>query len=247
MIDPKISVIIPIYGVEKYLRQCLDSVLAQTLRELEIILVDDGSKDKCPEIIDDYGKKDERIIVIHKENGGYGSACNVGFDKARGEYIAIVEPDDFIDYDMYEKLYKLAKENDCDVVKSLFVIFQEIPNSEPKKIINKWYTDDKFILQMPNCRFTIFEHPEFLYFHPSIWSCIYRQKFLVENNFLYDTKEAITLLNDIVFEKSFEKLNWILKGSQKFKLLLDKYEYLFENHYASASYEEIGMKNEQKD
>ncbi|MBQ9738124.1 MAG: glycosyltransferase, partial [Alphaproteobacteria bacterium] len=74
MNKPKVSIVVPIYGVEKYLQQCVDSILAQTLKDIEIILVDDGSKDKCPEIVDEYAKKDPRIVAVHQPNGGYGRA-----------------------------------------------------------------------------------------------------------------------------------------------------------------------------
>jgi glycosyltransferase involved in cell wall biosynthesis len=84
--QPKVSIIVPIYGLEKYLHQCIDSILAQTLREIEVILVDDGSKDRCPEIIDEYAKKDRRVIAIHQPNGGYGKAVNHGLKFASGEY-----------------------------------------------------------------------------------------------------------------------------------------------------------------
>ena len=98
---PKVSIIVPIYGVEKYIKQCLDSIINQSLEDIEIILIDDGSKDNCPAIIDDYASKDTRIIAIHKENGGYGAANNVGLSIATGEYIGIVEPDDYIDKHMF--------------------------------------------------------------------------------------------------------------------------------------------------
>ncbi len=134
---PKISVIVPIYGVEKYLRECLDSILNQTLFYMEIILIDDGSKDDCPKIIDEYAKKDNRIIVIHKENGGYGSAMNVGLNQATGEYIGIVEPDDYIDQKMYEDLYKIAKEYNSDIVKSCF--YDNLQAKEEQRILKtKW-------------------------------------------------------------------------------------------------------------
>ena len=94
---PKVSVIIPVYNVEKYLRQCLDSVINQTLKDIEIICVDDGSTDNCPNILDEYAAKDARIKIIHKKNEGYGKAMNVGISHASGEYIGIVEPDDYID------------------------------------------------------------------------------------------------------------------------------------------------------
>lgn len=110
-----ISVIIPVYNVEKYLEKCLISVIHQNFRELEIILVDDGSKDCSSEICDAYAQKDNRIKVIHKENGGSMSAWKAGVRAAQGEYIGFVDSDDWIDADMYEKLYRAVKENDADI------------------------------------------------------------------------------------------------------------------------------------
>ena len=89
------SVIIPIYNVEDYLEQCVNSVLNQTYKDLEIILVNDGSKDKCPEMCDDFAKKDERILVLHKKNGGLSSARNFGMDHASGKYILFLDSDDY--------------------------------------------------------------------------------------------------------------------------------------------------------
>lgn len=100
----KISVIIPVFNVENYLRQCVDSVLRQTYKNLEIILVDDGSPDRSPQICDEYAKKDKRIKVIHKKNGGLASARNAGIDIAGGDFIGFVDSDDFIAADMYEIL-----------------------------------------------------------------------------------------------------------------------------------------------
>ena len=106
----KISVIIPVYGVEKYLDKCVESVASQTYKNLEIILVDDGSPDNCPAICDEWAKKDSRIVVVHKENGGLSSARNAGIDVATGEYVGFVDSDDYISQDMYEKLLSLCKE-----------------------------------------------------------------------------------------------------------------------------------------
>ncbi|EAJ5051153.1 glycosyltransferase family 2 protein, partial [Campylobacter jejuni] len=117
--------IIPIYNVEKYLRECLDSVVNQTLREIEIILINDGSTDNCGKICDEYATKDKRIIVIHKENAGLGAAFNSGLDIAKGEYCTIVESDDYVKLDMCEKLYRLAQNQDCQVVKSDFIGFED--------------------------------------------------------------------------------------------------------------------------
>ena len=115
-ISPKVSIIVPIYNVEKYLRQCLDSIVNQTLKDIEIILVDDGSTDSCPSICDEYASKDKRIIVIHKENAGLGAAYNTGLDIAKGDYIGFVESDDFIELNMYEELYNKAVESGVEVV-----------------------------------------------------------------------------------------------------------------------------------
>ena len=130
---PKVSVIVPIYGVENYLRECVDSILNQTLKDIEIILIDDGGKDNCPQIIDEYAQKDERIVAIHKPNGGYGQTCNVGLERATGEYVAIVEPDDYIDSKMYEDLYNIATKYNSDIVKSCF--YDNLQAKEEQRIL----------------------------------------------------------------------------------------------------------------
>ena len=106
-----ISVIIPVYNVELYLRRCIDSVIKQTYKNLEIILVDDGSTDKSGEICDEYASLDNRISVIHKENGGLSSARNAGLKNAHGEYFGFVDSDDAIVEDMYEYLYDILLKN----------------------------------------------------------------------------------------------------------------------------------------
>lgn len=112
---PKISIIVPVYKVEKYIEQCIDSILNQTFKDFELILVDDGSPDKCPEICDKYALKDERIKVIHKSNGGLSSARNAGIDIATGGYIGFVDSDDFIHNKMYETLYDYAIKHSADI------------------------------------------------------------------------------------------------------------------------------------
>ena len=106
MNDEKISVIVPVYGVEPYLRRCLDSIIGQTYRNIEIILVEDGSPDCCGAICDEYAARDERVIVIHKPNGGVSSARNAGLDIAAGDWIAWVDADDWIEEDMLQYLYE---------------------------------------------------------------------------------------------------------------------------------------------
>ena len=111
-----ISVIVPVYKVEKYLGKCMDSILAQTYKNLEIILVDDGSPDRCPILCDEYAQKDKRIKVVHKKNGGVSSARNVGLDIASGDLIAFVDSDDYVQCDMYQKLLEKIDNAGSDVV-----------------------------------------------------------------------------------------------------------------------------------
>lgn len=111
-----ISLVIPVYKVEEYLERCINSVIAQTYQNLEIILVDDGSPDKCPRICDEYAKKDNRIRVIHKNNGGLSDARNAGIDAANGMYIGFVDSDDYIHPEMYERLWKQLNEENADIV-----------------------------------------------------------------------------------------------------------------------------------
>ena len=120
MKEELISVIIPVYNVEKYIRFCLDSVINQTYKNLEIIIIDDGTKDLSGDIAEEYAAKDSRIKVIHKENGGLSDARNVGLDVATGKYIAFLDSDDVIAYDFYEYLYNLIKENDYDIAECEF-------------------------------------------------------------------------------------------------------------------------------
>ena len=110
-----ISVIIPVYKVEEYLENCIQSVIKQTVSDLEIILVDDGSPDQCPEICDLWADKDSRIKVIHKENGGLSDARNAGLDIAQGEYLSFVDSDDWIAPDMYEIMLEALKREQADI------------------------------------------------------------------------------------------------------------------------------------
>ena len=115
MNNPLISIIVPIYNVEVYIRNCVDSILGQTYENLEIILVDDGSPDNCGAICDEYRSKDKRIKVIHKKNGGLSSARNAGIDVASGEYLGFIDSDDWIESDMYEALYNALTYYKADI------------------------------------------------------------------------------------------------------------------------------------
>lgn len=173
--SPAVSVVVPIYKVERYLVKCVESILAQTLREIEVILVDDGSPDACPALCDAYAARDPRVRVIHQENGGYGKAVNVGIAAATAPYIGIVEPDDYIAPEMYERLHSLARNADADVTKCWFNDFLDAEESGHCKPF-------PFPEPPPAGRvFRIEEFPVLLYMHPSVWSCLYKRDFLLQN------------------------------------------------------------------
>ena len=116
VICERISVIVPIYNTEKYLARCIESILCQTYTNLEIILVDDGSTDKSGDICDFYARKDNRVKVVHKENGGAAAARNFALNMVTGQYIGFVDSDDYIEPIMYQSMIQIAEEYDCDVV-----------------------------------------------------------------------------------------------------------------------------------
>lgn len=171
---PKISVIVPIYNVEQYLEKCLDSILQQTLEDIEIICVDDGSTDGSGETLDRYVQLDKRIIVLHRSNAGYGAAMNAGLDVATGDYIGIVESDDCIESCMYEQLWNAAVKYNLDLVKADAFYWLETADYK-KRIHYKWLEEYYDKVLDGNYRNRFFD------FMMNIWTGIYRRKFLVDN------------------------------------------------------------------
>ena len=141
MSNPLISVVIPIYNVENYLNECVDSVINQTYKNIEIILVDDGSPDNCPKICDEYAKKDNRIKVIHKKNGGLSDARNCGINQSNGEFIAFVDSDDYIEKDYLSSMYKNLKDNDVKIAACGYV---NLVNDKDVRIINYENIEKKY-------------------------------------------------------------------------------------------------------
>lgn len=177
--NPAVSVILPIYNVEKYLEQCLDSVCDQTLQKIEIICIDDGATDRSAQIIDRFAEKDSRIVPVHKQNEGYGKGVNTGLSIACGQYVGIVEPDDYIDHRMFEKLFETAKSFDFpDIVKSSYWRVCDAGTTE--ETIAPCYYQGK--VECVNTRFTIDQDASLLYYHPSIWTAIYKREWLNSNN-----------------------------------------------------------------
>ncbi len=168
---PKISVIVPVYNVEKFLPRCVESILMQTLDDLEIICIDDGSMDESGRILDGYAVQDERLRVVHQENRGYGAAMNTGLAMAEGEYIGIVESDDCILPEMYQTLYQAAVEDDLELVKSdAFYWIESV--GYMRKIhddrLERYY--DRVLCDADRNRF--FD------FYMNIWTGIYKREYL---------------------------------------------------------------------
>ena len=122
---PDVSVIVPIYNVDMYLKRCIDSIINQIFTNIEIILVNDGSLDTSPQICDDYARLDSRIKVIHKENGGLSDARNVGISVSRGRYLAFVDSDDYLDPSYLAVLYYAAERNGCDISSCNYAIYKQ--------------------------------------------------------------------------------------------------------------------------
>ncbi|MCQ2256824.1 MAG: glycosyltransferase [Bacteroidaceae bacterium] len=202
-----VSIIIPCYGVEKYLNRCLCSIVNQTLKNIEIILVDDGSLDKVPSMCDDWEKKDSRIKVIHKENGGLGFARNSGLEIASGDFIAFVDSDDYVELDMYEKLYNEAVKENADVV---FCGFKNETKKgkwqERKEVVqNEVLANNKdiqnFMLDMVACAPYV---PVERKYQMSVWHSIYKRSVIVDNKIrFYSEREIVS--EDIPFQIDFLK------------------------------------------
>ncbi len=172
---PKISVLVPCYNVERYLRQCLDSILSQSLQDLEILCLNDGSTDETLNILKEYAEKDSRIKIIDKPNSGYGATMNIGLDTAKGEYIGIVESDDYIEPNMYEVLYNAAQEDGLDVTRCLYMNRNEVTGVDS-------LVDDSPYLYELNQTFNPTEQEKIFFIAPSIWAALYNREFLTRND-----------------------------------------------------------------
>lgn len=178
----EISILMPVYNVEKYLEACIDSVLAQTFTDFEVICIDDGSTDKSGIILDDYALKDSRIKVIHKENTGYGKTMNMALGKAKGKYIGIVESDDTIETDMFQNLYNAAAKYDLDLVKAdFYAVWDNEDGTIRKQYFN--LTDDLTMYNRvlnPNIELDSYLLKKFT------WNALYKKDLLIKNNIKYN-------------------------------------------------------------
>lgn len=194
---PLVSIIVPVYKVEKLLRRCVYSLINQTLKDIEIILVDDGSPDQSGMICDEFQKKDVRVKVIHKENGGLSSARNAGLKIAQGRYIGFVDSDDTVALDMYEKMYKIANKENAECVLTDYYRIDKDGNKYIKTldIPAGLYEKEKMkTIIYPNLIMK-----ECIDYGPllSVWCCLYSAEFLKKHNLYFD--EQIRWSEDNIF------------------------------------------------
>jgi glycosyltransferase involved in cell wall biosynthesis len=190
----KVSIIVPVYNAEKHLRLCIDSVINQTLQEIEIIIINDGSTDNSKEIILDYVKKDNRIIFIDSANEGVSSARNKGIEKASGQYIGFVDADDYLDSDIYQKLFYNAEKNNASLaICNAFVIAEEV---EPKKRLQlkneSLLVSDKAGLVLD---FLAFKYDN------ANWNKIYAASIIKENHLQFH--KNLSIWEDLLFNLQF--------------------------------------------
>ena len=212
MSKPSISVIIPIYNTGCYLQECVESVRNQTLRDIEIILVDDGSPDNAPQLCDEYAKIDDRIKVIHKKNSGLGFARNSGLGVATGEFISFIDSDDFIDPEMMHTLYETAKKYDADEVRSGTIFYNNGKKTyrrdvDKTKVFRGKDEINRFILDLVG---PLPEEARDVKYMISVCLSIHKRS-VIEENFVRFTSERQTLSEDSLFNLDlFPKMNCIV-------------------------------------
>ena len=231
---PAVSVILPIYNAQPYLAACLESVCGQTLRDIQIICVNDGSTDDSLDTIQAFAARDERIVIVDKPNGGYGHAMNRGLAEATGDFVAIVEPDDFIDPQMYDDLLRFADLGGmpADIVKGSYWEFFDGRDGYANAT-----NAPQLMIGMPNVpyAFNANEDARVLLYHPSIWTAIYRRSWLEETGIRFiEPKGAGWADNPFVFETmtAAKRVVWVPHAY---------YYYRLTNPYASTYVKDARM------
>ena len=247
----KISIVMPIFNASEFLHQSLGGLVKQTLNDIEIICVNDGSTDNSLEIMQQYAYRDKRIKIIDKKNSGYGNTMNLGMSIARGEYIGILEPDDYADINMFEMLYQEALHYEADVVKSNYFEYSQKENTNIfcEVLAGQTYN------QVSNA----WENERIPFLRPCIWSAIYKRTLLQDNNILFnetpgasyqDTAFAfkvwvcakrVVFVKDAYLHYRIDNDNSSVKSSGKVFSICDEFQAIqaflnqnkdFKNHYS---------------
>ena len=224
---PKVSVIVPVYNVEKYLPRCLDSIIHQTLKDIEIICVDDGSKDFSSDILKEFSKRDKRIKIIKKENGGLSDARNVGMNAAAGEYISFVDSDDWLSLDFLENLYTNAKDENADIAVASVIRSSKNVNTQILKYKTKSVHSD-FTKKLEVC-----DVPSHCY----VWNKIYKREMLLKSNIKF---EKGRIYEDVIFTPQ------ILYASNKLVVVPEGHYYYFRHKNTLVKRQDKKAKNDLK-
>lgn len=218
--NPKVSIIVPIFNMEQYLDRCLESLLGQSLTDIEIIAVNDGSKDSSLLILEEYARIDSRILIIDKQNGGVSSARNMGVQAARGAYIGFVDPDDWVDSEMYEAMYETAVEDDADIVMCTYIrefgthAKEKTFNLPAKQILRSEEVKSNMLRRLVGPLREEVANPEYLDAWGTVWSKLYRAKLLKENQLRFidlseigSNEDSLFNMNAFFYANSFVFLN----------------------------------------
>ena len=229
MIEPLVSIIVPVYKVpEQYLRKCIESIIAQTLEKIEILLVDDGSPDQCGKVCDEYAEKDNRIRVLHKNNGGLSSARNYGFKAATGKWIMFVDGDDWIEPDMCQVMYVAGEEKHVQLV--MCGIMKDYGKSSTEY---KFYLEDGKVYKEQECKWL---QQQLLVYNGNIavaYAKLINREVLTENQIFHDE----------ILKQGAEGLEFNLRLFEKLKSanFINKpfYHYVYNENSISASHDEL--------
>lgn len=210
--DVKVSIIVPVYKVEPWIDECIKSLINQTLKEIEIICIDDGSPDNCGKILDEYAKIDDRIIVIHQTNQGLSCARNAGIDIAKGEYLAFVDSDDYVKLDLYEHTYNIAHNNQDDVLEFGVTVVPDNLHFE-------------FITYNKQIEITDASQLKKLIDNYYVWNKLYRTSMIKENN--------IKFIPKMVYEDNAFTL-MMMPYIKKYQSIVEKF-YCYRRRYGSIT------------
>ena len=179
--QPKISIIIPVYNTEKYLHECLNSVVSQTIKDIEIICIDDGSTDNSYQILQEYAEKDSRFVILQQENKGAGAARNKGIEIAKGEFLVFLDSDDYyLDTDVLESLYESAQKNDVLICGGGFAELQQ-----DGTIFSQWENTKEYGFYFDSDKLIEYQDYQFDY---GFTRFIYKRTFLLENNIFFSNR-----------------------------------------------------------
>lgn len=230
-----VSILVPVYNTSKYLKKCIESIINQTMKNIEIICINDGSTDNSLNILQEYAQKDNRIIIINKKNTGYGNSMNLGLMRAKGKYIGIVESDDFVSFEMFERLYDSAFINDVDVVKSNYYSYK-----------SEGFNEEVFTEVLGKCKynecFKPLDEQSIFNVQGCIWSGIYKREFLLKNQIWFNETpgasyqdisfnikvwacaERVLLLKDAYLKYRIDNINSSVKSPEKVFCVCDEFE-----------------------